>query len=171
LDMGHKEDLFQNLDAAIPGLRRYARALCPGDGSAAADELVQAALERVATKIKAKTLGIGEDDAARHCAYASLTALAREKSGGSSVPRPCEREQMVAQGLANLPFVERASLLLVVLEGLSYDAAAGAVAVPREALVVQLMRARAALSSVDLRPPAPPMDGVRRAGAHLRVIK
>ena len=167
--MSQKEDLFQNIEAATPALRRYARALCGGAGSAAADDLVQTAIATAAAKIRAKELKGGDSEAARQCAYQGLTALAREKCAGFAPP-PSSRLPPIAIGLANLPFDERASLLLVALEGFSYDLAARIADAPREAVVARLMRARAALSLLDLRPQAP-SDGVRRTGAHLRVVK
>ncbi|MGA9824761.1 MAG: RNA polymerase subunit sigma-70, partial [Methylocystis sp.] len=62
--MSQKEDLFQKIEAATPALRRYARALCCGAGSAAADELVQAAIEQAATKVRAREPS--DSAAARH---------------------------------------------------------------------------------------------------------
>ena len=166
--MSQKGDLFQKIEAATPALRRYARALCCGAGSAAADELVQAAIEQAAAKVRAREPSDGA--AARHCAYRALTALAREKCVGLAATIASPRQPAVDRALADLPFEERASLLLVVLEGFSYDAAARIADSPREAFVARLMRARAALSLLDLRPTAP-SDGARRAGGHLRVVK
>ncbi len=168
--MGQKEDLFQNLETAIPALRRYARALCACAGSAAADELVQTALERAALRIRGKGLSVVEGNPARLCAYSALTALAKDKMGVMAAPRPAAHQPLITHGLAGLPFDERASLLLVALEGFSYEAAASILAVPPVALVAQLRRARAALLTLDLRPLAP-SDRSRRASAHLRVIK
>jgi RNA polymerase sigma-70 factor (ECF subfamily) len=166
-NMGQKGDLFQKIEAATPALRRYARALCCGAGSAAADELVQTAIEQAAAKVRAGEPSDGA--AARLCAYRALTALAREKCAGLAATAS-PRQPAVVQALADLPYEERASLLLVALEGFSYDAAARITDTPREAFVARLMRARAALSLLDLRPTAP-SDGARRAGGHLRVVK
>ncbi len=168
--MAQKEDLFSQIEAVTPALRRYARGLCAGAGAAVADDLVQTAIERAATQIHAKELRAGDGEAARLCAYYALTALARERLRGAGAMRPSPRQLPIVQGLADLPFDERACLLLVALEGLSYDAAARAAGAPREVLVTRLMRARAALAPLDLRPQAP-SDGARRAGGHLRVVK
>lgn len=165
--MSQKGDLFKKIEAATPALRRYARALCCGAGSAAADELVQAAIEQVAAKFRAREPS--DDGAARRCAFRALTALAREKCAGLA-ETASSRQPAIVHALADLPFEERASLLLVALEGFSYDAAARIADAPREAFVARLMRARAALSPLDLRPTAP-SDGARRAGGHLRVVK
>jgi RNA polymerase sigma-70 factor (ECF subfamily) len=166
--MSQRGDLFQKIEAATPALRRYARALCCGAGAAAADELVQTAIEQAAAQVRAREPSDGA--AARHCAFRALTALARETCAGLAAPTAFTRQPAIAQALADLPFEERASLLLVALEGFSYDAAAHIADAPREALVARLMRARAALSALDLRPTAP-SDGARRAGGHLRVVK
>ena len=142
--MSQKGDLFQKIEAATPALRRYARALCCGAGSAAADELVQAAIEQAAAKVRAREPSDGA--AARHCAYRALTALAREKCAGLAATAS-PRQPAVVHALADLPYEERASLLLVALEGFSYEAAARIADTSREAFVARLMRARAALKT------------------------
>ncbi|QGM46219.1 RNA polymerase subunit sigma-70 [Methylocystis heyeri] len=167
--MGQKEDLLQELEATLPSLRRYARALCAGGGSGATDDLVQTALERATAKVRAKELQAGESGAARLCAYRALTALAREKTAGTA-PKTAAQQPLVVQGLANLPFNERATLLLVALEGFSYEAASSILEVPRAVLLGQLQRARSALSALDLRPFAS-SDRLRRASAYLRIVK
>jgi DNA-directed RNA polymerase specialized sigma24 family protein len=169
--MGRREELFLRLEAATPALRRYARALCASSSAAAPDDIVQTAIDRVAARIRARELR--EAEAARLAAYQSLTSLAREKSSALAGDdlRPSLRQSSLLRGLADLPFEERAALLLVALEGFGYDAAGQIVAAPREALVMRLMRARAALAPLDLRPSSAPHDGVRRAGPHLRVVK
>lgn len=166
--MGDKEALFAEVEEATPALRRYARALCVTAGAIAADDLVQSAIDNAALGIRERRLR--EGGAARLCAYQALTAAAREELAGSESPKLSARHPAIAQGLASLPFEERAAILLVALEGFSYDVAAEIAATRREALVARLMRARAALSMLDLRPPAP-SDGQRRAGSHLRLVK
>ena len=108
-------------------------------------------------------------DAAPIAAYEMLTNLARERLSTGSDHRASPRQPALLQALADLPFDERAALLLVVLEGFGYDSAAQILHAPREVLVMRLMRARAFLTPLDLHPPAP-HDGLRRA-AHLRVVK
>ena len=99
--MSQKGDLFQKIEAATPALRRYARALCCGAGSAAADELVQAAIEQAAAKVRAREPSDGA--AARHCAYRALTALAREKCAGLAATAS-PRQPAVVHALADLPY-------------------------------------------------------------------
>jgi RNA polymerase sigma-70 factor (ECF subfamily) len=170
--MGKREDFLQALDAATPALRRYARALCAGAGAgpAAADDLVQAALERAGARIRAKDMRPANDGEARFSAYAALTELAGRELRGAAPARPSPRLPAIVHGLADLPFDERAALLLVALEGFGYDDAARVTGASREATLARLMRARAALAGLELRPLAP-SDGARRAPAHLRVVK
>jgi len=166
--MGSKEDLFLGLEAVTPALRRYARALCAGADASVADDIVQTAADRVAAQIRGRDLR--EDSQTRAAAYRLLTSTAREKLHGLVAARPALRQPAILHGLADLPFEERAVLLLVALEGFSYDLAAEAVGTSREAIVMRLMRARAALATIDLRTPAP-TNSLRRAGPHLRVVK
>jgi DNA-directed RNA polymerase specialized sigma24 family protein len=170
--MGDKEALFAEVEEATPALRRFARALCVTAGAVAADDLVQSAIEKAAEAIRERRLSGGEPGAARLCAYRALALAAREELSGFEVAKIPARQPAIAQGLASLPFEERAAILLVALEGFSYAAAAEIAGTRRETLVTRLMRARAALSTLDLRPPAP-SDGQRRAGAHphLRLVK
>lgn len=168
--MGRREELFLRLEEATPALRRYARALCLSSSAAAADDIVQTAIDRVAARIRARELREGE--AARLAAYQNLTLLARENSSAFAADaRLSLRQSSLFRGLADLPFEERAALLLIALEGFGYGAAGQIVGAPREALIMRLMRARAALAPLDLHPSSAPHDGVRRAGAHLRVVK
>jgi len=165
--MGQREDWSLRLEAVTPALRRFARALCVSSGAAAADDLVQTAIDRAA--VRARRREFRDADAAPIAAYEILISLAREKVSTGGDHRAAPREPALLRALADLPFEERAALLLVVLEGFAYDAAAAILHAPREAVVMRLMRARAALAPLDLHPSAP-QDGVRRA-AHLRVVK
>ena len=168
--MGNNEDLLLNFEAATPALRRYARALCAGADPAAADDLVQTAIEQAAAKLRAKEAKSVLGAVARHCSYRALTELAREKYGRALTAASTSRQSGIALGLAELPFDERASLLLVALEGFWYESAARITDASREDLVARLARARAALSLLDLRPLAP-SNGARRAAGHLRIVK
>lgn len=168
--MGQREEMFVRLEAATPALRRYARALCVNASAAAADDLVQSAIDCVAARVRARELR--ENEAMRLAAYQTLTSLARENASAFAADaRLSMRQSSLFRGLADLPFEERAALLLVALEGFGYDAAGRLIGAPREALIMRLMRARAALAPLDLHPSSAPHDGVRRAGAHLRVVK
>jgi len=168
--MGRRDDFFQTLEALTPTLRRYARALFAGAGLAAADDLVQTALQLVALQIRAKQFRPRDANAARLRAYEVLTDLAGRKMREGATTRPSSRYPAVVHGLSELPHDERATLLLVALEGLAYDDAARILGVTRDVTLARLTRARAALAGLDLRPPAP-AEGTRRATGHLRVVK
>ncbi|ARN81993.1 sigma factor-like helix-turn-helix DNA-binding protein [Methylocystis bryophila] len=168
--MGDREALFAEVEEATPRLRRYARALCVTAGSIAADDLVQSAIDKAAAAIRNHGLRRGGPGVARICAYHALTSAAREELAALEGAKLSARQPAIAQGLASLPFEERAAILLVALEGFSYADAAEIIGARRETLVARVMRARAALSTLDIRPPAP-SDGQRRAGGHLRLVK
>jgi hypothetical protein len=166
--MGKRAEILEGLGGAAPGLRRYARALCAGAGSAVSDELVQNALQNVGSRIRAKHCRPADVAEAQAEAYGELTALAAKRL--AQAPRPAPRHPLIVHGLAKLSFEDRAALLLVSLEGFGYDAAARIVGAPRETLLARLMRARAALGTEGLRP-ASAEGGARRATSHLRVVK
>jgi RNA polymerase sigma-70 factor (ECF subfamily) len=166
--MGRRSDIIAGLGGATPALRRYARALCAGAGQAVADDLLQSALQAVGARIRARDLRPADLAEARIETYATLVALAGKKL--TNPPGPASRHPPIVHGLASLGFDERAVLLLVSLEGFGYDAAARIVGASRETALARLMRARAALGAEGLRPVAP-LEGGRRAAAHLRVVK
>lgn len=168
--MGTRVDFFQTLEALTPALRRYARALFAGVGLAAAEDLVQSALQLAASQIRAKQFRPRDAGEARLRAYEILTDLAGRKMRDGAAPRPSPRYPAIVHGLAELPHDERAMLLLVALEGFAYDDAARIAGVTREVTLTRLMRARAMLAGLELRPPAP-AEGTRRSTGHLRVVK
>lgn len=164
--MSRKAEILEGLGGIVPALRRYSRALCAGAGHALSDELVQNALQSVGARIRAKELRPADLSEARIEAYAALTAMAAKRL--ASAQRPAPRHPTIVHSLAELPFDDRAALLLVSLEGFGYDVAARIVAAPRETLLARLMRARAALAADGLHAPD---SAARRASAHLRVVK
>ncbi len=170
--MTNRDDVFHFEETAAPRLRRYARGLCAGYPAAEADDLVQAALERLGPSLigpspRGSGDGAPQPAQARVAAYRALTDLARQKLRGPAPPRGAPSHAPIVDALAELPFDERVALLLVALEGLSYEDAANVCGATRETTVARLIRARAALSGLDLRP----ANGARRAGGHLRVVK
>lgn len=164
--MSRKAEILEGLGGIVPALRRYSRALAAGAGHALADDLVQGALQSVGARIRAKELRPADLAEARIEAYAALTAMAAKRLGPAS--RPAPRHPPIVHALAELPFDDRAALLLVSLEGLGYDSAARILATPREALLSRLTRARAALALDGLHSPD---VGARRPVSHLRVVK
>jgi RNA polymerase sigma-70 factor (ECF subfamily) len=141
----------KSIEAAIPALRRYARALTRDADTA--DELVQDTLVRA---LRSEHLFHGGDH--RSWLYTILTNLNRNRlrslarrptmkpiqdddaadaSGQDSNGRDIER------ALAQLVEEQRSALLLVVLEGLSYREVAEVQGVPIGTVMSRLARARA----------------------------
>jgi RNA polymerase sigma-70 factor (ECF subfamily) len=157
----------QDIELAIPALRRYARALTR-DGDAA-DDLVQDALVRA---LRAEHLFHGGD--LRCWLYTILTnlnrnrlrALARrpliqeigEKDAPGAGPEAGSRD--IERALATLAEDQRTALLLVVLEGQSYREVADIQGVPIGTVMSRLARARIQIKTF--------LDGERPA---LRRIK
>jgi RNA polymerase sigma-70 factor (ECF subfamily) len=145
---------FRNsVQAAIPALRRYARALTRD--VEIADDLVQDTLVRA---LRSEHL-FHEGDV-RSWLYTILTNLNRnrlrtlarrptlasieeEDAPGPSAPETGARD--IERALATLVEDQRAALLLVVLEGLSYREVAEVQGVPIGTVMSRLARARAQL--------------------------
>jgi RNA polymerase sigma-70 factor (ECF subfamily) len=139
------------MEANIPALRRYARALTrEGD---AADDLVQDTLVRA---LRSQHLFHGGD--MRKWLYTILTNLNRnrlrslarrplaqpiEDGDGAELSAPENGGRDIARALASLTEDQRATLLLVVLEGLTYREAAEVQEVPIGTVMSRLARARA----------------------------
>lgn len=142
----------------IPHLRRFARALLGHNGHA--DALVQETLERALAKAEAgqppsrlrpwlfriqhdafvsRALRIGRDPAAGdgHEAPEGVDDMA----GCRSAPFP------IQEALDRLPTEQRIVLLLVSLEGLSYDEVAEVISAPVGTVRSRLCRGREALSA------------------------
>lgn len=149
-----------DLEAMIPALRRYARALARD--REIADDLVQDTLVRA---LRAERQFLGGD--LRSWLYTILTNLNRNRRRAMArrpVMQPlvegadaCGTEaegRDIARALETLPEEQRAVLLLVTLEGLSYREVADVQAVPIGTVMSRLARARAGIrASLDgLRP-------------------
>lgn len=157
----------RDVEAAIPALRRYARALVR-DGETA-DDLVQDTLVRA---LRAEHLFHGGN--VRAWLYTILTNLNRNRlrtlarrpphaAFHDDVPGAAAAEtggRDIGRALAALAEEQRATLLMVVLEGLSYREIAEAQGVPIGTVMSRLARARAHLKSY--------LDGERPA---LRRVK
>ncbi len=144
----------QSVETMIPALRRYARALTR-DGDLA-DDLVQDTLVRA---LRSERLFIGGD--LRSWLYTILTnlnrnrrrSLARKPTITTLVDTAAEASGTEAEGrdianaLATLVEDQRAVLLLVVLEGLSYREVADVQGVPIGTVMSRLARARAHVKS------------------------
>lgn len=140
----------------LPGLRRYARALT-GD-SWAADDLVQDTLERACTKWRLWV--VGSDLRAwlftlMHNLYVNQRRSAAVVLNSVSID-DVEAELPAAQSggdepldvsrcLQRLPADQRAVLLLVVLEDMSYQDVAGVLGIPLGTVMSRLSRGRSRL--------------------------
>jgi RNA polymerase sigma-70 factor (ECF subfamily) len=145
----------QGVEASIPALRRYARALTREVD--AADDLVQDTLTRA---LRSEHLFHGGD--IRKWLYTIITilnrnrlrSLARRPSAVSideheppDASSPDLRARDIERALATLTEEQRTVLLLVTLEGLSYREVADVQAVPIGTVMSRLARARAQVKS------------------------
>jgi RNA polymerase sigma-70 factor (ECF subfamily) len=143
-------DFRDSVEATIPALRRYARALTRDADTA--DDLVQDTLVRA---LRAENLFLGGD--LRAWLYTILTNLDRNRrrslarrptllpldDNGSEASGTEAEGRDIARGLATLVDDQRAVLLLVTLEGLSYREVAEVQGVPIGTVMSRLARARA----------------------------
>jgi len=158
----------EGIEAAVPALRRYARALTRN--RELADDLVQDTLVRA---LRSEHLFHGGD--IRSWLYTILTnlnrnrlrALARrpalqaiEDNDAADVAGPEAGARDIERALASLVEDQRSALLLVVLEGLSYREVAQVQGVPIGTVMSRLARARLQIKAY--------LDGERPA---LRRIK
>ena len=149
------------LIAVLPRLRRFARGLT---GSAAeADDLVQAACERALTRVHQFQEGTRFDSWMFRIAQTiwidqlrarNIRKETSEDEGmhvGSDEPlRRVEARlalQEVRAALGELPPEQRAALMLVTVDGLSYKEAADIAEVPVGTIMSRLARARVALQA------------------------
>ena len=155
------DDMLRQVEPLIPSLRRYARALMRD--RAAADDLVQDCLERAVSRWYQR-----RDGDVRAWLFTILHNLAvnqfrRTASRGRHVPidetnedsfgeAAAQEQKLIYQdvlaGLARLPEDQRAVLLLVAVEDLSYAEAANVLGIPTGTVMSRLSRARAALRAL-----------------------
>jgi RNA polymerase sigma-70 factor (ECF subfamily) len=158
----------KNVEATIPALRRYARALTRD--SDVADDLVQDTLVRA---LRSEHLFHGDE--VRSWLYTILTNLNRnrlrslarrpamssiEENDAPDMPGPEAGGRDIERALASLVEDQRNALLLVALEGLSYREVAEVQGVPIGTVMSRLARARVQIKNH--------LDGVRPA---LRRVK
>jgi RNA polymerase sigma-70 factor (ECF subfamily) len=158
----------QSVEATIPALRRYARALTRDRDTA--DDLVQDTLVRA---LCSEHLFLGGD--IRSWLYTILTNLNRnrlrslarrptlmpiEDNDAPDMAGPEAGQRDIERALAGLVEDQRAALLLVVLEGLSYREVAEVQGVPIGTVMSRLARARVQIKAY--------LDGERPA---LRRVK
>ena len=159
------KDMLVQVEPLIPALRRYARALMRD--RAAADDLVQDCLERAVSRwhqrrdgsVRAWLFTILHNLAVTQ--FRQATARGRhmpiDEAGEQELVSAAAQEQGlifqdVLSKLAKLPEEQRAVLLLVAVEDLSYADAAEVLSVPVGTVMSRLSRARERLQQE--------MDGV-----------
>ena len=167
------------LEAEIPRLRRYARALA--HDPALADDLVQTCLVRAlanehrwqpASDLRAWLFTILHNV---HISDLRRTARERRRNGVavSFSPVRCEPKAVLelidlGRGIAKLPDAQRRVLLLIGLEEMSYEQTAKILGVPVGTVRSRLGRAREALRRLTDHEPGTPTtgDGDRERGRH-----
>lgn len=157
---------LDEIEAAIPGLRAYARALLRD--REAADDLVQDTLEAALAR-QGQWRGEGtlrgwlcrillnrfRDGLRRRRPVAAVLALVPEMADAPAGRRAEDRLALaeVHAAMGRLPEDQRAALLLVALEGMSLAEAATALGCAEGTLASRLARARTALRQMTGRDP------------------
>jgi RNA polymerase sigma-70 factor, ECF subfamily len=150
--------VLDQIEAAIPALRRYAHALVRD--RARADDLVQDCLERAVAK-RQMWRGDGPVQAwlfrimlnrhrdllraagpAGHLVAVQDLASEPAQSGGQEAHLALAE---VHAAMGRLPVDQRAALLIVALEGRTFEEAASILAIPKGTLMSRLARARSTL--------------------------
>jgi RNA polymerase sigma-70 factor (ECF subfamily) len=154
------DDVREQIVAALPRLRRFARSLSRNAHDA--DDLVQLAVERALRRIDQWRPELSlvnwlfgivrnawlDEARARHRRSAVFdSAEAAEDAGDSSAARTVERLAL-QRALATLPDEQRLAVCLVLVEGLSYKEAAAVMQVPIGTLTSRLARGRLALAAM-----------------------
>ena len=162
----------QRLVELIPRLRRYARALV-GDRSSA-DDLVQDTLERAWTKLHLYRRGTDLRAwlfTVMHNVHVNRVRASRATDTlGDEMPELAQRAPQsdallvrdLDRSISRLPSEQRAVLLLVTLEEMSYEEVARTLGIPIGTVMSRLSRAREKLRAMMLGQPAP---------AKLKVVK
>ena len=162
----------QRLVELIPRLRRYARALV--DDRFTADDLVQDTLERAWAKLHLYRRGTDLRAwlfTVMHNVHVNrVRALRATDTLGDEMPELAQRAPQsdallvrdLDRAITRLPEEQRAVLLLVTLEEMSYDQVARTLGIPIGTVMSRLSRAREKLRTMMLGQPAP---------AKLKVVK
>jgi RNA polymerase sigma-70 factor, ECF subfamily len=176
-------DIYREIEAEIPRLRRYARALARD--VATADDLVQDCLVRAlaklhlwqeGTSLRAWLLTIVHNQHVNNVRRTIRAGTPVELSevepqlSRAAEQYGCLELRDLDRALARLPEEQRAPILLVGLEGLGYEAAAALLAIPVGTVRSRLSRGRNALRQLMSygldQPAAPeslPLHGLRRS--------
>jgi len=167
-------EFLDEIEACVPALRRYARALTHNVDRA--DDLVQDCIERALRKhrlfrprgplrpwlfkILLNLFRNQHRHDKRHAPPLPLEGLIAEPAQPAPQPGRLALAEM-ARALQQLPDDQRAALLLIVLEGFSYSEAAELLGVPMGTLMSRLARARAALRVLTDTPGEPRLRSVK----------
>ena len=152
------QQFLDEIEACVPALRRYARALARDPDRA--DDLVQDCIERAIRKrrlwlptgpVRAWLFRIllnlyrnEQRGERRRGVSVDIDGLASELATPATQPGRLALAE-TARALDALPDEQREALLLVVLDGASYKEAAGILGIPTGTLMSRLGRARAGL--------------------------
>ena len=156
-------ELRQELISLLPRLRRFARSLAGGDAEVG-DDLAQAAIERALSHIDGFELGTRLDSwmykITQNLWIDSRRAVERRgipvsdevlaSTMGEDGRRVTEARLVLdatRQAIGQLPDEQRAAVMLVLVEGLSYQAASEALSVPIGTVMSRIHRARATLEA------------------------
>lgn len=167
------DDLIDQIEACVPALRRYARALTRS--ADLADDLVQDCLERAISR-----RGLFRPTGpVRAWLFTILLNLHRNALRSSQrrgqivdidlVPEPSTPATQpghialaeMARAIDTLPLEQKEALLLVALEGLAYKEAADILNIPLGTLMSRIGRARAALRVLTGTPSEPYLRTVK----------
>jgi RNA polymerase sigma-70 factor, ECF subfamily len=142
-------DHEQRLVEFIPRLRRYARALV-GDAGAA-DDLVQETLARARAKLDLYREGTD----LRAWLFTVMHTIHVKNMRAAHTGDPIEEPELLLvrdleQAIGSLSAEERSVLLLVTLEGMTYEDVARTLGIPAGTVVSRLSRARKRLRALML---------------------
>lgn len=158
---------LDEIEACIPALRRYARAL--SHDRDIADDLVQDCLERAVRKrslfrpvgpvrpwLFRILLNLYRNDRRRIQRQGPHVPMQDETDRPAAAGNQVSRLELaeVARALQRLPDEQREALMLVALEGMSYEEASSILDIPIGTVMSRISRARQALrSATDAAPP------------------
>jgi RNA polymerase sigma-70 factor (ECF subfamily) len=166
-------DFLDQIEACVPALRRYARALTRNLDLA--DDLVQDCLERAIARrglfrptgplrpwLFTILLNVHRNSLRTTRRHGTSVDLDQLPELSTPAPQPGHIALAeLARALETLPLEQQEALLLVALEGLPYQEAADILKIPLGTLMSRLGRARATLRQLTDTPHAP----------HLRTVK